>query len=150
MQRTKPVKDEINILCLINTSFCKSHCNTRVTNVRSVGIRIIPSGCCVKLRLHSAPTERNTRWLHVVLTLSVGGSASNSLYRLLSSFSRSRYLQELLKICIMYFFDIGCCDWTVRTQGRASDTVTNELNTNAAFSSLCVTHLIAHLATHEL
>jgi hypothetical protein len=55
----------------------------------------------VTLQLHCAPTERSTRLLHIVLDLSVDGSANNSFCRLLSSFSRTIFIyRSLFKLIV--------------------------------------------------
>jgi hypothetical protein len=56
------------------------------------------------------PVDRCKRWLEVVLILPIGRSVCSNLSVLSCRHFHDLYpyLEELLKICILYFFSIGC------------------------------------------
>jgi hypothetical protein len=56
----------------------------------------------VKLWQHSAPVER---WLHVVLTLSAGGSDNNSHSILILMYNA--YVEEFVQTCIFSVVDVA-------------------------------------------
>jgi hypothetical protein len=49
-------------------------------------------------------TEVSACWLHIVLIMPVGGSASSSLSSTVTIFTNDNYFEELIEIRIVYVF----------------------------------------------